>query len=250
MLKGEGRETKHLRSKERSQKITNDATHAMLRKNIQRIIDPNHILQLRRIITADRAHDPEDDRRPSGHEPTRGCDGDETGYRAGAEADGAPLPLEAVVEQDPGHAPDRGSEMGHHARHDRAHVRTEGRAAVEAEPADPEEDRAENDVRHVVWTVRQATGIIVSSPFSQHDGVRESSSAGRDVHRCATGEVQAAHFEGPAGGVPGPAGDGVVDYSAPDEHEDYAGQHAASVCCGAYRESGTLTPCQLLPTSC
>jgi hypothetical protein len=238
-VRGCGGKTKDLRSKERSQKVADDATDAMLCKDIQRIIDPNHILQLRRVVTADRAHDPEDDRAPRRHEPTRRRDGDETRHSARAETDCAPLLLEAVVEQDPGHAADRGSEMGNHARHDRTHVCSERGAAVEAEPADPEEDRAEHDVRDVVRTVRQSTHIVVSPPLAQHDGVGESSSAGRDVDWCATGEVQAAHFEGPACGVPGPASDGVVDYGAPDEHEDYAGQHAASVCCGTYRQSGT-----------
>jgi hypothetical protein len=129
--------------------------------------------------------------------------------------------------------------MGDHARHDGAHVCREGRAAVEAEPADPEEDGAEHDVGDVVRTGRQAADVVVAPPLAQHDGVGEGSSAGGDVHRCAAGEVETSHFEGPAGGVPGPAGDGVVDDGAPDEHEDYARQHAASVCCGANRQSGT-----------
>lgn len=59
------------------------------------------------------------------------------------------------------------------------------------------------------------------------------------MHGCSTGEVQSTHLEGPACGVPGPACDGIVDYRRPDEHEDYTGQHTASVCCGADCECGS-----------
>ena len=51
------------------------------------------------------------------------------------------------------------------------------------------------------------------------------------MHGRSSGEVQAAHLVDPAGGIPGPAGDGVVDDGGPDEHEDDAGKHAASVRC-------------------
>jgi hypothetical protein len=58
------------------------------------------------------------------------------------------------------------------------------------------------------------------------------------VHGCSAGEVETAHFEGPARGVPGPARDGVVDYCGPNEDEDAAGEESAAVGCGAYCECG------------
>ena len=42
----------------------------------------------------------------------------------------------------------------------------------------------------------------------------------------AAGEVESAEDEGPAVGVPGPAGDGVVDDCGPDEDEDGDGTQA------------------------
>lgn len=54
-----------------------------------------------------------------------------------AEADGAPLALEAVVHETPGEAADAGGDVGDDAGHDGAQVCGEGAAAVEAEPADP-----------------------------------------------------------------------------------------------------------------
>ena len=57
------------------------------------------------------------------------------------------------------------------------------------------------------------------------------------MHGGSTSEVEAAHLGDPAGGVPSPAGDGVVDQRRPDKHEDHAGQHAATFGDGADSES-------------
>lgn len=47
------------------------------------------------------------------------------------------------------------------------------------------------------------------------------------MHRGATSEVESAHLIRPAGRIPGPAGDRVVDNCSPDEHKHHARQHAA-----------------------
>lgn len=46
---------------------------------------------------------------------------------------------------------------------------------------------------------------------------------------CSAGEIETAHDEGPAVGVPCPACDGVVDYSRPDENENQTWQHTPTV---------------------
>lgn len=61
------------------------------------------------------------------------------------------------------------------------------------------------------------------------------------MHGGSAGEVEAAHVIDPARGVPGPAGDGVVDDGCPDEHVDDAGEHAAAFCDGAYCKGNTRT---------
>lgn len=71
--------------------------------------------------------------------------------------------------------------------------------------------------------------LTVAATLAQHDGVRQSRRAGRDVHGGSASEVEAAHLGDPAGWVPGPAGDGVINDGGPDEHEDDAGQHAAAL---------------------
>ena len=56
------------------------------------------------------------------------------------------------------------------------------------------------------------------------------------MHRCSSSEVETSQLEGPAAGIPGPTGDGVVDYGSPDEHEDHAWQHAAAFRSSTNRE--------------
>lgn len=49
------------------------------------------------------------------------------------------------------------------------------------------------------------------------------------MDRTATGKIIAGKVEEPAIGVPGPVGDGIVDDSGPEEHEDNGREDAASV---------------------
>lgn len=79
-------------------------------------------------------------------------------------------------------------------------------------------------VRSVVELVR-----AVSPPLPEHHRVRQGGRAGRDMHGGASGEVQPSHLVGPSARIPRPARDGVVYDGRPDEHEDDAGEHAASL---------------------
>lgn len=134
--------------------------------------------------------------------------------------------------------------MSDDASHDGAEVRGEGGATVEAEPSDPEENRAEDDVGDVVRPVRETRGLGVAGALSEHDGEGERCGAGGNVHGRAAGEIETAELEGPAVRVPGPVGDGVVDDGGPDEDEDDAGQDASTVNSGADSQSRTSgAPC-------
>lgn len=130
--------------------------------------------------------------------------------------------------------------MGDNAGHDGAQVGGERTAAVEAEPANPEEDGAKDDVGDVVRTVGQAAGVVVAGALAEHQRVGQGGSARRDVDGRTTSKVEAAHLEGPAVGVPGPVGDGVVDDGGPDEDEDQTGQQAAAVSSGSDSKGGTV----------
>lgn len=211
-----------LRCENAGQQVTDNTTNTVDSEDIQSLINTHHKLELSGKVATDATNDTEDDGSPGGDVTSGGRDGHETRNSAGAETNHGPLLLQTVVEQDPGDAADGSSEVRDDASHDGAHVGGERRAAVEAEPADPQEDGAEDDVGDVVRAVRQAGGLGVAGSLADHDGEGERGGTGRDVHRSATGEVEASHLERPAVGVPGPVRDRVVHYGGPDEHKDDA----------------------------
>lgn len=227
----------YVRSEETGQEVADDATNGVLSEDIESLIDANEDLDLGGEVASSTTNDAEDDSSPGRDETGAGRDGNETSDGARAEADGAPLALQAVVEEHPGEATHGRGEVGDDAGHDGTQVGGEGRAAVEAEPADPEEDGAEDDVRDVVGAERQAVQLRVASALAQHERVGESSSARRDVDGGTTGEVQATQDEGPAIAVPGPVGDRVVDDGRPDEDEDNGGQDAGAISSRTERDS-------------
>lgn len=67
---------------------------------------------------------------------------------------------------------------------------------------------------------------------------RDGEGAGTRGHvdGASAGEVEHAPLEAPAVGVPGPAGDGVVDERGPDEDEDQRGKDPAAFGEAAERE--------------
>lgn len=195
----------------------------MLSKDIQTIIDTNPELDLGSQVTDDSTNDTIDDGRPGGDETRGGGDGDQTGDSPTAEPDGAPLLLEAVIHQTPGETTDTGGDMGDDTGHDGTQVSGEGTAAVEAEPADPEEHGTQDDVGDVMGPVGEAVDVVVAGALAEHQGVGQGGGARGDVDGRTAGEIETAELEGPAVGVPGPVGDGVVDDGGPDEDEDQAG---------------------------
>lgn len=126
----------------------------------------------------------------------------------------------------------KGAYVGHGAGHSGAHGRSESRPAVEAEPAEPEEDCSKDDIGGIVGLVREALGAPALA-LAQVDGNRKASGTRGDVHGGTTCEIEAAGDEDPSGGVPGPACNGVVYECGPDEYEDEEGPEAGAFCYGA-----------------
>lgn len=160
-----------------------------------------------------------DDGRPGWDVTGPGSDGYETGDDTGAETDSGPLAFKTVIQDTPCDTSDAGSQVGNDGCHDGAEVGSESRTCVEAEPSNPQEDGANDDVCHVVGAVVELVSAVATT-LAQHDRVCESSASRRDMHGSSTGEIETSHLEDPSGGVPCPAGDRVVDDGCPDEHED------------------------------
>jgi hypothetical protein len=236
----------NIRSEETSQEVADDTTDTVLSEHIEALINAKDKLELGAKVASDGADNTEDNSSPRGNVTSARGDGNETGNDTGAEADSAPLALKAVVEKAPGEASNAGGDVGDDAGHDSAEVRGKSGTTVEAEPANPEENGSENDVGDVVGTVGETVNLAVAGALSEHQGVGESGGTGADVDWGTTGEIETAHDERPAIGVPGPVRNRVIDDGGPDEDEDDCGEDASAVSSATNGESGAGGNCQLM----
>lgn len=220
------------------EEVTDDTANTVLSEDIKSVVDVDEELELGGVVAGGASDNTVDDSSPGSDETRAGSDGDETSNDTGAEADGRPLLLKTVVEETPGDTTNGSSNLGDDASHDTTEVSREGGTTVEAEPADPEEDCAEDNVGDVVGTVVELVGAVAAT-LSEHEGVGEGSGAGRDMDGSSSGEIETTHVEDPAGRVPRPARKRIVDDGGPDKHEDDARKHAAALSSGTNGEGNT-----------
>ena len=128
--------------------------------------------------------------------------------------------------------------MGHHDRLRGTQVGADARPAVEAEPAEPQQDGAEHHVGDIVRPVRKLLSAIAMAPPEVNRDY-QSGGAGADVHGRATGIVETAHLVRPAVvRVPGPARDRIVDDGAPAEDKQEDGSQSRTVRKGTAHDYG------------
>jgi hypothetical protein len=138
----------------------------------------------------------------------------------------------------PGKTADAGRQVGDDAGISRSQVGGQGRAAVEAEPAKPQENGSEDDVGRVMGFVRETLGAITAA-LTEIYGNGEGSSTRDDMDRGTSGEIETAEDEDPTLGIPCPVGDWVVNDCGPDENEDHEWAEATALCDGTDRENGS-----------
>lgn len=220
------------------QRVEDEADHAgqtVLGEDVHAVVDAHPVLDLGAEIAEHAGHDAEGDGAPGVEVAGGRGGGHEAGDGAGTPADHGELAGQAPVEEDPGHRGHGGGEVGVPRGHDRAQVGAEGGAAVEAEPAEPQEDGAEEDEGDVVRAEVEHHLLLA---LAEHKRVGEHGHAGGDLDGPAAGVVHDAVHEAPAVGIPGPAGDGVVDDRGPAEGPDEEGQDTAALGHGAYLDGG------------
>lgn len=61
------------------------------------------------------------------------------------------------------------------------------------------------------------------------------------MHGSSAREIKRTEFKEPATGIPGPAGDGVVDDGGPNENEDAGGHQTTAFHCAAHDDHGGCT---------
>ena len=106
----------------------------------------------------------------------------------------------------------------------------EGRAGVEAVPADPEQGRADHDEDRRVRRTHFMREVL---PLADEYGEDERRGAGRGVHHKAASEIAHALLEQPAARSPDPVGDRRIDQQHPERGEDQHGRKSGSFGIGA-----------------
>lgn len=225
-------------SEEASADVADETTDGVSGEDIEAVIVVEDELELGRPIASSATKNTESDSSGSTDESRSRGDGDESGNGTRAETDDGPLALETPIPEHPGQSTDGSSQVGDDASLNGAQVGGEGATTVESEPSEPEHDRAENDVGGVVWLVCETLGSVAAALAEvKRDG--ESGSSGRDVHRGSASKVKSTHDEGPAVGVPGPAGDRVVNEGRPEEGEDQDGAETCPLSNSAHCDDGS-----------
>lgn len=204
-------------------------------EDVESVVAAKEVLQLGSVVACDSSADAEDNGSPRRDISGTRRDGYQSSNDAGAEANGGPFAFKTVVDQAPGDASDAGGKVRNDSGHDGAEIGSKSGACIEAEPANPEEDGANHNVSDIVGSVVEFLSAM-APPLSEHVRVAQRSATGCNVDGGSSGEVQATELEDPTRGIPGPAGDGVVDDGGPAEHVDDAGQDPASFGNGTYSE--------------
>lgn len=215
--------------------VTNETTNAMDGEDIKSIIIIEGVLQLAGEVANDTTDDTKCNRSGGANITRSGSDGNQTNNGTTAETEGRKLALKAVVHNHPGEATDSSSEVGHDTGHGSTDVTGDGGTTVEAEPAEPKEAGTEYDIGHVV---RLEFLSAVTLALAKNEGVGERGSTRADVDGSTAGEVETASLVGPAGDVPDPVGNWVINDGGPDKDEEDHGEEAATLGSGTNSKGG------------
>ena len=191
-----------------------EAVHA---ECVERIIVAHLLLEHRNSAIADSAADETDE--DGGHrrdEASGRRDGDETGDAAGRRAEHCRLAAAHPLEEHPADCRGGRRALRRDERVRRECVRAERRAGIEAEPAEPEERRAEHRHRQIV---REHCRPAVAAALAEQDAERETGDTGEDVDDEAARKVERAELREEAA-APDPVRHRVVDEDGPEQDEE------------------------------
>mmetsp|Transcript_16631 Transcript_16631/g.22888 ORF Transcript_16631/g.22888 Transcript_16631/m.22888 type:complete len:516 (+) Transcript_16631:344-1891(+) len=216
--------------KHAQQNCADEATHAMHTPDVQGVIEaqPPGILAAR---VAEHGGD------NAQHEGPPGLDETGSGSHRGQACDGANAkahelrPAKAVpVNAEPHQQCNGGCDLRIHCCCNCHAAARQRRAAVEAEPAEPQECRAK---RHEGNVVRfRGLAIRGRGTLAHHEQARQSGEARGNVYHNAACEVKDSPLRHPAA-APHPVAEGRVDQDHPEHDEDRVGLEAKAVRKGA-----------------
>lgn len=194
----------------------------------------NGKLTLSAKVAGDTSNNTKDDRGPRVEETRGRGSSNKTGDGTRAPADHGPLTGQTEIEKAPGHGGEHGSKARVPAGHGSTEVGTKGRATVESEPTEPEEDGAESDERDVVRTEVHHHLLVASA---ENPRVGEGRHTGADLDGDTASVIEDTVLETPSVGVPDPVGERAVDEGSPAKDEDHGGNDTATFGDGSDSES-------------
>lgn len=204
-------------------KTTDHATEPVELEDIHALVDVQPLVD----VLAQRTHDGrnEADERCDPDRDEAGCwsDADQAcdGALAGSDDAEALTVLEVIDEHPAEDASARSGVCVERCVHS-SERRVQSTAPVEAKPAEPDENRAQEDQGGIVGLAMGFVADVLA--LSEDEGIRQRRPAGSDMHGSTTCEIKRWEVEKPSIGVPCPACDGAVDDGRPEETEDQ-GRH-------------------------
>jgi hypothetical protein len=145
----------------------------------------------------------------------------------------ATSPATAPADGNPGQRTHAGGGVGHDYRVGREAVGAQGRAAVEAEPAEPQQSGADYCQPNIV---RLESLGLSPHPRSQDQGRHQGRDAGTDMDDGSTGVVEGAEVSQPAAFAPDPVSNRRINDQGPQQAEQDEGLEAFSFGEGARNE--------------
>jgi len=208
--------------KETSHDVSAETTNTVESKDIETVVNLEIVLEVEGVVAGSGSDDSDWDGSVDWNVTASWGDTDETGNGTSAKGDDGPLlALAEIVDDTEGQGTARCSKIGVDGSVDGSDGHVDSGTTIEAEPTEPEEDGSEGDKEDVSWLVVGHLSTVVTGSAADDQSVGERTSTGRHVDGATASEVERSELEEPAGAVPCPASNWVVDDGAPDEEEDH-----------------------------
>lgn len=206
---------------------TEGTTHTVHGPDVESVIEIELLGELDAAVAPRHAEDTDDEGGPRLDESGSRSDGGETGDGADASTDEGRLTFHLPFEQEPAEESRRGGNLRVHSGESGGAVGTQRGAAVEAEPAKPEQAGTEGNERNVVRIGVELITFELLAVRQGEDG-GQGGETGGGVHDDAAGEILDALLSHPAA-APDPVAEREVDQVNPDEDEDEVRHEAHAI---------------------
>mmetsp|Transcript_21242 Transcript_21242/g.50537 ORF Transcript_21242/g.50537 Transcript_21242/m.50537 type:complete len:293 (-) Transcript_21242:16-894(-) len=210
-----------LQGKNACEHRTPDSAHAMQAEGVQSVVHEVELVQqLDGHIAPWSAKHPEEDAPAGCHEASCGGDAHQACHGTRHSANAGRLALQHPLHEDPGqHGRCRRNERGGDGPRGHAIRDRQGRAPVEAQPAEPQQGASEDHEGRV-----GRTQLLLRVPARADKAAgHEAGHAGADVHDGSPRKIFGSELLDPSAGAPDPVAERGVDHQRPQSNEHHVG---------------------------